>query len=183
MPRGGDVAPECGQIVGHRVEVVVHGAGVVANGVGVARRLSFRRWRQCRRSARRGVPADRDSRLTAVGDSGWRHWLPTVTSSGRPGWPIVERVVDRVRCSTGASCAFCAIGRAIGAASGSGAGGRVSRNEQVVGSMPTGGSQVVRELSKTSPVHFVAFVERVGERFECAECAGRTQRATGRHSA
>ena len=88
-----------------------------------------------------GVPADRESRRTAVGNGGWRRWLPTVTSSGRPGRPIVERVVDRARCSTGASCAICVFGRAFGAASASGAGERVSRNEQVVGSIPTGGSK------------------------------------------
>jgi hypothetical protein len=35
---------------------------------------------------------------------------------------------------------MCAFGRAISAASASGAGGRVSRNEQVVGSIPTGGT-------------------------------------------
>ena len=87
-----------------------------------------------------GIPTDRESRLTAVGNSGWRRWLPTVTRSGRPGRPIVERVVDRVRCSISASCAMCAIGRAICAASASGAVERVSRNEQVVGSIPTGGS-------------------------------------------
>ena len=48
--------------------------------------------------------------------------------------------MDRAECATGASCAFWALGRAVGAASASGAGGRVSRNEQVVGSIPTGGS-------------------------------------------
>ena len=52
----------------------------------------------------------------------------------------MERVVDRAECATGASCAMCAFGRAMCAASGSGAGGRVSRNEQVVGSIPTDGS-------------------------------------------
>ena len=58
------------------------------------------------------------------------------------------RVVERAGRVLGASCAFWAFGRAIGAASASGAAARVSRNEQVVGSIPTGGSQVVRSFRK-----------------------------------
>ncbi len=75
--------------------------------------------------------------------------------------------MDRVRCSTGASCAFWVFGRAIGAASASGAGGRVSRNEQVVGSIPTGGSLsccsvVFIDLNfDSSPISVERFVERV----------------------
>ena len=37
------------------------------------------------------------------------------------------------------TCATCAIRRAVGAGRASSAGGRVSRKEQVVGSIPTGG--------------------------------------------
>src|SRR5262245_49336257 len=54
---------------------------------------------------------------------------------------FVDRVVDQAVRSLGALGASCAIWRAICAASALGAGERASRNEQVVGSIPTGGSQ------------------------------------------
>ena len=63
-----------------------------------------------------------------------------VTVVGSSPARFVERVVDRLQRSTGASRATCAFGRATCAASASGAAARVSRNEQVVGSIPTGGS-------------------------------------------
>src|SRR6266567_1490871 len=66
--------------------------------------------------------------------------LPSVTCGGRPAGSAVDRVVERAGRALGASCAFCAFGRAVGAASASGAVARVSRNELVVGSIPTGGS-------------------------------------------
>ncbi len=59
----------------------------------------------------------------------------------------VEPVVARTECATGASCAIWAFGRAIGAARASGAAARVSRNEQVVGSIPTGGSLFCRSVT------------------------------------
>jgi hypothetical protein len=63
----------------------------------------------------------------------------------------------------GASCAMCAIGRATGAASASGAGGRVSRNEQVVGSIPTGGSTSEQlELSVRLGRYPLIVVDEVG---------------------
>ncbi len=57
--------------------------------------------------------------------------------------------MDRAGRAMGASCAMCAIRRAIGAARASGAGGRVSRNEQVVGSIPTDGSLPCRSVTVT----------------------------------
>jgi hypothetical protein len=57
--------------------------------------------------------------------------------------------------------------RAIGAASAFGAVGRVSRNEQVVGSIPTGGSQVVTYFSIVLPIRFVIFVDRLDEQVDC----------------
>lgn len=53
-----------------------------------------------------------------------------------------DRVVDRVRLSAGAFCASWASRCAVRAASAVGAVERASRNEHVVGSIPTGGSQV-----------------------------------------
>ena len=55
------------------------------------------------------------------------------------GWPV-DRVVDRAQSTAGASCASWASARAFCAASAPGAVERASRNEQVVGSIPTGGS-------------------------------------------
>jgi hypothetical protein len=80
-------------------------------------------------------PAAQIMRRSASGS-----WLLAVTMSALLAGGSVERVVDRAECLTGASCAMCAFGRAIGTASASGAVGRVSRNEQIVGSIPTGGS-------------------------------------------
>ena len=75
--------------------------------------------------------------------------------------------MDRAKWFNGASCAMCAFGRAICAARASGAGGRVSRNEQVVGSIPTGGSlscssAMFIDLNfDGSPISVERFVERV----------------------
>lgn len=68
------------------------------------------------------------------------HALVVVRTAEALAGANLERVVDRVPLTTGASCAFWAIRRAICAASAPGAGRRVSRNEQAVGSIPTGGA-------------------------------------------
>ncbi len=82
-------------------------------------------------------PARNAARLGGLDlDTGYRQ----LRGQARPAAGSVERVVERAECSTGASCAMCAFGRALCAASASGAVTRVSRNEQVVGSIPTGGS-------------------------------------------
>src|SRR5712664_4356620 len=87
-----------------------------------------------------GCLSCREGRLILLGGSGGSCWLQTVIGSGGPLGGSMERVMDRAECATGASCAIWGFGRAIGAASASGAVARVSRNEQVVGSIPTGGS-------------------------------------------
>ena len=43
---------------------------------------------------------------------------------------------------------------------------RLTRNEQVIGSIPIGGSQVVVRLSNVLPFLYVVFVDRVGEQVE-----------------
>src|ERR1700722_954142 len=75
---------------------------------------------------------------------------------------LVERVVDRLVRASGASSAFRASGRAICAARTSGADDRVSRNEQVWGSTPQGGSGEVFtfQWEPCSRLGFVLMVAR-----------------------